>query len=269
MDIFKEKVVIVTGAASGIGRALCEDLSKQGAKLVMADRNQGQLEQAASAIKNSGGIAKAVPLDVTDFPSVKKMVDDAVSEHGRLDYIFNNAGVGVMGEARFFEYDDWKKVIDINLYGVVNGVAAAYPLMVKQGFGHIVNTSSLAGIVPTPVEVSYVASKYAVVGLSNALRIEGEALGVKVSVVCPGLIDTPIQDAIKLIKVDKEQLKTVAPKFMPVKDCAREILAGVEKNKAIILITGLTKISWVLQRLSPGLIRWIWKNNLKKFRELY
>ena len=269
MEIFQDKIVIVTGAASGIGRAVCEQMAEKGAKLVMADINESLLKEAAASINKGGHYAKPVVLDVRDFNAFKKMADDTIAEHGRLDYIFNNAGVGVMGEARFFEYDDWKKVIDINLYGVVNGVAAAYPLMVKQGFGHIVNTSSLAGIVPTPVEVSYVASKYAVVGLSNALRIEGEALGVKVSVVCPGLIDTPIQDAIKLIKVDKEQLKTVAPKFMPVKDCAREILAGVEKNKAIILITGLTKISWVLQRLSPGLIRWIWKNNLKKFRELY
>jgi len=269
MGVFQDKTVIVTGAASGIGRAVCEQLSQAGAKLVMADINEGLLKEVSASISKGGHYAKPVVLDVRDSNAVKKMVDDTVAEHGRLDYIFNNAGVGVMGEARFFEYDDWKKVIDINLYGVVNGVAAAYPLMVKQGFGHIVNTSSLAGIVPTPVEVSYVASKYAVVGLSNALRIEGEALGVKVSVVCPGLIDTPIQDAIKLIKVDKEQLKTIAPKFMPVKDCAKEIIAGVEKNKAIILITGLTKISWVVQRLSPGLIRWIWKNNLKKFRKLY
>jgi len=269
MGIFQDKIVIVTGAASGIGKAVCEQLSKAGAKLVMADINEALLKETAQSISKGGHYAKPVVLDVRDFPAVKKMVDDAVAEHGRIDYIFNNAGIGLMGEARYFEYDDWKKVIDINLYGVVNGVAAAYPVMVKQGFGHIVNTSSLAGIVPTPVEVSYVASKYAIVGLSNALRIEGEDLGVKVSVVCPGLIDTPIQDSIKLIKVDKEKLKTIAPKFMPAPDCARVILAGVEKNRALILVTGLTKISWVLQRISPALIRWLWKNNLKKFRELY
>ena len=267
--MFQDKVVIVTGAASGIGRAVCEQMAEKGARLVMADINEGLLKEAAASISKGGRHARPVVLDVRDFNAVKKMVDDTAAEHGRLDYMFNNAGVAVMGEARYFEYDDWKRVIDINLYGVVNGVAAAYPLMVKQGFGHIVNTASLAGIIPTPVEASYVASKYAVVGLSNSLRIEGEALGVKVSVVCPGLIDTPIQDTAKLIRVNKQKLMAIAPKSMPADECAREVLAGVEKNKALILITGLTKISWILQRLSPGLIRWFWKSNLKKFRELY
>jgi NAD(P)-dependent dehydrogenase (short-subunit alcohol dehydrogenase family) len=269
MGFFKDKIVIVTGSASGIGRAVSEQLAQSGAKLIMADMNESLLHETVQALTRSGASAKAVVLDVRDFNAVKKMVDDTFAAHGRLDYLFNNAGISIMGEARFFEYDDWKKLIDINLYGVINGVHAAYPLMVKQGFGHIVNTASLAGIIPTPGQISYVASKYAIVGLSNSLRIEGEDLGVKVSVVCPGLIDTPIAENNKLIRLNRDKMRGLVPKMMPASECARVILRGVEKNQATILVTGLTKFSWILQRLSPALIRWIWKGNLIKIRSLY
>jgi len=268
MELFKDKIAIVTGAASGIGRAVSEELAKAGAKVIMADINRGLLEETAQSITKAGHYARPVGLDVRDLAAVKKMVDDVVSEHKRLDYIFNNAGIAIMGEARFFEYDDWKKLIDINLYGVVNGIFAAYPIMVKQGFGHIVNTASLAGLIPTPGEVSYVASKYAIVGLSNALRIEGQDLGVKVSAICPGLIDTPIKDSAKLINIDLEKIKPFLPKMMPVSECAKIILRGVEKNQAVILITGLTRFFWILQRISPAAVRWIWKRNLNKLRQL-
>jgi len=113
--MFQDKVVIVTGAASGIGRAVCEQMAEKGARLVMADINEGLLKEAAASISKGGRHARPVVLDVRDFNAVKKMVDDTAAEHGRLDYMFNNAGVAVMGEARYFEYDDWKRVIDINL----------------------------------------------------------------------------------------------------------------------------------------------------------
>ena len=270
MNIFKDKIVIVTGAASGIGRALCEELSRRGAKLVMADRNQSLLEEAASAIKNSRGSAKAVPLDVTDFQAVKKMVDDAVAEHGRLDYIFNNAGMIVFAEARFFEYSDWTNVINTNLFGVVNGVAAAYPVMVKQGFGHIINTASAAGVWPMPGCVSYTASKYGIVGLSHALRIEAEALGVKVSVVCPGFIETPIYEISKMTRIDRAKFKSAFPKAIrsSAEKCSLEILRGVEKNKATIITTGFARTFAFLHRMSPGLVRKLLTTSMIRLRQM-
>jgi NADP-dependent 3-hydroxy acid dehydrogenase YdfG len=268
VDIFKDKIIIITGAASGIGRALSEDLARRGARLIMADMNEELLKETAAAITKAGGQAWPQKLDVRDCAAVQKLVADVVAEHGRLDYIFNNAGIGVLGEARDFTYDDWKRVIDTDLYGVVNGVAATYPIMVQQGFGHIVNTSSLAGLVPIPGEISYTASKYAVVGLSNALRIEGEDLGVKVSVVCPGLIDTPILRTTKTLKVDLEQAIKELPKPIPPSQCARIILRGVEKNRATIIITGLTWFAWIVQRISPGILAWLLEQNLKKLRAM-
>lgn len=267
MEVFAKKASIVTGAASGIGRAISGELARRGAFVVMADLNAALLEETARALSAAGHRTKPVVVDVTDAAAVKKLIEETVAEAGRLDYIFNNAGVAVFGEAQDFSYEDWRKVIDTNLYGVVNGVAAAYPVMLKQGFGHIVNTASLAGLVPAPGLISYVASKYGVVGLSNALRVEGAQFGVKVSVVCPGLIDTPMKNS-KVLKLDREKMLAVAGKLLPPEECARVILRGVERNKATITVTPLARVMWLIQRMSPELCMWIWSRQMKKFHDI-
>ena len=268
MGVFEEKIAIITGGASGIGRAVGENLARRGAQVILADMNAELAEETAHSITAASHRAKAVTLDVTDPEAVKKVVDDTVSEYGRLDYLFNNAGVVVFGQAIDFSYEDWRRVIDTNLYGVVNGVIAAFPVMVKQGSGHIVNTASVAGLVPVSGLISYIASKYGVVGLSNALRVEGVDLGVKVSVVCPGLIDTPMKNS-KMIKLDREKMLEAAPKLLPAEECARVILDGVERNKPIIVVTAMAKIFWVLHRISPKLMLWfLQRNHAKGFREL-
>jgi NAD(P)-dependent dehydrogenase (short-subunit alcohol dehydrogenase family) len=254
MGFFAEKAVIVTGGASGIGRAVSEELARRGARVTLADVNAELLEETAGSIARAGGWVRAVTLDVTDSEAVKKLVDDTVAEHGKLDYIFNNAGVVVFGEAQDFPMEDWRKIIDTNLYGVVHGVAAAYPVMIKQGSGHIVNTASIAGLVPATPLIPYVASKYGVVGISNALRIEGADLGVKVSVVCPGLIDTPMKNS-KLIGLDREKILEASPTLFPAEKCAGVILNGVERNKGIIVVTAGAKFLWLLHRISPALTR--------------
>lgn len=263
METFSEKVAIVTGGASGIGRALGEELARHGASVVLADVNTELLEETAKSITNTGYQARPVILDVTDPEAVKKLVDDTVTECGRLDYIFNNAGVVVFGEARNFSYDDWRKIIDTNLYGVVNGVIAAYPVMIKQGFGHIVNTASLGGLVPATGLISYIASKYGVVGLSNALRSEAAEFGVRVSVVCPGFFDTPMKHS-KIIKLDRDKLLAAAPKLQPPEKCAKAILHGVERNKATIVVTALARFLWFFHRISPTLLLWFIQQDHKR-----
>jgi NAD(P)-dependent dehydrogenase (short-subunit alcohol dehydrogenase family) len=258
MSIFRDKVAIVTGAGSGIGRGLAEELARRGAVVVISDVNSERIEEVGKGIEAAGGKADWLTLDVTDHEAVKKMVDDAVAEHGRLDYIFNNAGIAVGGEARGVPREDWIKVLDVNLGGVVNGVTAAYPVMAEQGFGHIVNMASIEGLAPFPVTASYVASKHAVVGLSSALRVEGAGLGVKVSSVCPGYIKTRIYEDAKLINLDREKLLEGIDKVdwlgISSEECAKRILMGVEKNKAIIVVTAFAKILWALHRISPNLV---------------
>jgi NAD(P)-dependent dehydrogenase (short-subunit alcohol dehydrogenase family) len=255
MDVFNDKTAIVTGAASGIGRALCEELVRRGAgTIILTDINAELLERTASSLAGAGVEVKAVALDVRDYEAVKRLVDETAAEHGRLDYMFNNAGIVVGSEAHEHTIDIWRKVIDTNLYGVINGVAAAYPLMVRQGSGHIVNTASSAGLVATPGEISYTTSKHGVVGLSGALRAEGALYGVKVSVVCPGFIRTPIYDTSEIINMDREALLRILPKGYPPEKAARIILDDVARNRAVIIPPRYVRSIWWLNRLAPGLL---------------
>jgi len=269
MQTFSGTTAIVTGGSSGIGRALAEELASRKANVVAADVNSTQLNEVVETIRKAGHNAKAVTLDVSDYTAVKKLVENTVKENNQLDYIFNNAGIAVGGEARDCSIDDWRNVIDVNLYGVINGVASAYPVMVEQGFGHIINTASIEGLIPFPGTISYVASKYGVVGLSNSLRIEGKDLGVKVSVVCPGYIKTNIFHASKMIKMDRDKVLERLPERFGItpEKCALAILKGVERNKAYIVVTGFAKVLWMLHRLSPGLIHWMMGRNLKESRQ--
>src|SRR5207245_1645278 len=172
-------------------------LVASGARVVLADIDGGAAEAAAKELEPSdgrGGSITGVALDVRDAAAVRSIVDATVERRGRLDFMFNNAGISMGGETHNLEAAHWDRIIDVNLKGVVNGVLAAYPVMLAQGSGHIVNTSSGAGLAPTVLTVAYAATKHAVVGLSTSLRPEAARRGVRVSVLCPGAVDTAILD---------------------------------------------------------------------------
>jgi NAD(P)-dependent dehydrogenase (short-subunit alcohol dehydrogenase family) len=267
MISFKDKVAIVTGAASGIGRALCDELSLSGAILVMADINGDSLQQAVAEINRSGGRATPARLDVTRAEAVQALVDQTVVAQSRLDYMFNNAGIGVAGEVRDLSLDHWRRIIDVNLMGVIYGTSAAYAAMVKQGFGHIVNTASLAGLIGSPMMTPYATTKYAVVGLSTSLRVEGEQLGVKVSAVCPGFIQTGIFDAATYINTRQADIEAKLPfKPLAAAKAARHILRGVARNRAIIAFPFYARLAWRLQRLHPALTLPLARKTVKEFR---
>ena len=268
VSIFKGKVAIITGAGSGIGKALAEELAQRGAHVVISDINSERIEKVAEGVAQLDGKVTILTLDVSDYHAVKKMIDDTVAAHGRIDYIFNNAGIAVAGPAKDFLIDDWRKVIDINLYGVVYGVAVAYPIMVKQGFGHIINIASIEGLAPFCATASYVTSKYGVVGLSSALRIEGAEHGIKVSVVCPGYVRTAIFTDSKNINIDRQNLQG-PPDWIGVtpEECAKMILRGVERNEAFIVVTFFAKFLWVLNRINPDLFIRIMQREYSKARK--
>ena len=213
MEHYKDKIAIVTGGASGIGRALCEELGRRGAQVVVADINMEGAERTASTITAAGGRVRAVHVDVTKAEDVRRLIQETASAHGRLDFMFNNAGIVTVGEVRDMDLGHWHRILDINLMGVIYGTTAAYALMIKQGFGHIVNTASAAGLGPFPLLASYVMTKHAVVGLSTTLRLEGAGLGVKVSVVCPGFVRTEIFNT-PMVNAPREEVVSKIPPRM-------------------------------------------------------
>ncbi len=191
---FDAAVALVTGGASGIGAALGREMARRGASVVLADRD-GDLAQAeAVRITAQGGRAESATLDVRDAAACAGLVADVFERQGRLDYLFNNAGIAVGGEVCDLTLEDWREAVEVNLMGVVHGVAAAWPRLLAQGFGHVVNTASMAAFLPVAMAAPYGATKSAVLSLTRALRIEGAPNGVRVSALCPGVVRTPILD---------------------------------------------------------------------------
>ena len=258
MEHFNDTVAIVTGGASGIGRALCDELSQRGATaVIVADINAEGAQQVASAITTRGGRAHVAHLDISQAVDVQKLVGDTASKYGRLDYMFNNAGIAIGGDMRDMDLEHWQHILDVNLWGVIYGTTAAYRVMTQQGFGHIVNTASLGGLIPEPMATAYATTKHAVVGLSTSLRAEAAELGIKVSVVCPGFVQTRVHDAATYIGIKRDDaISEISSsiKMMDATDCARVILRGVERNKAIITDTALTRLLWWLYRLNPAIL---------------
>lgn len=265
---FHNQVAIVTGGASGIGRALCEELARRGALAVVADIDHEGAQAVASAIASNGGRAVDAPLDVTRAEDVERLVDDTVRKHGRLDYMFNNAGIGVGGEVRDLSLDHWHKCIDVNLWGVIHGATAAYAAMLRQGSGHIVNTASAAGLIGEPGLAPYSVTKSAVVALSTALRAEADGFGVLVSVVCPGFVDTAIFENAIGVKVDKDKFLAKLPvKLISAPDAARSILRGVERNEAIVVFPFYARLAWWLMRINPGALAGFQRRMLANLRK--
>ena len=251
MKSFVDQVAVVTGGASGIGRSLTAALAVAGARVVVADLDAARAEAVAAEI---GRGARSEAVDVTDAVAVQRTIDDTVAREGRIDLLFNNAGIAVFADARDTTLADWNRQIDVNLRGVVHGVVAAYPIMLRQGFGHIVNTASAAGLLPSPATIAYAATKHAVVGLSLTLRAEARSHGVRVSVVCPGLIATPIVQAAKIVGPTRERVLADPRLRLYSSDrLAAAVLRGVARNRAVIPFTPEVRLMWALHRLSPRL----------------
>lgn len=264
------KTAIVTGGASGIGRAISMQLADAGAIVIVADINEDAAQKVATQLVEAGGRASAATLDVTDASSVRTLVDETLREHGQLDFMFNNAGVGIIGEVRDMSSEQWQHIVDVNLWGVLHGTNAAYPRMIEQGHGHIVNMASLAGLVPMTSGAAYSMTKHAVVGLSTSLRSEAAELGVNVSVICPGFIDTPLKRVSTYLGIDRDQLLENMPfKFYDPAYCARAVLRGVQRNKAIVVITPFAKLAWLLFRISPSLFVWTGRFFVRRIRNRF
>ena len=259
-DVFRGKTVIVTGAASGIGRALAEELARRGAHVTVADLQIELAAQVVAGIRAAGGVAEAAALDVRDFAATEALYRGVASKAGRLDYVFNNAGIWMMGDAHQFSLEDWNRLIDVNLKGCINGTKAAYDIMLEQKGGHIINTASVAGLTPDPGCTAYSATKHAIVGLCKSLRVEAARRGVKVTALCPGVVATPLLDGggkfgKVLDKVDPDKMQQMWKRMqpMPVDKFATRSLNDIARNKPIVVWPIGGKLFWLIDRLSPGL----------------
>lgn len=258
---FAEQTAVVTGGASGIGRALCQALYQRGANVWVTDVDGDGAERVA---KELGERAHARELDVTDAPAVKRLVDE-VAAAGSLDYLFNNAGYAIIGEIKETSLEDFDRIFAVNVRGVMNGIAAAYPIMIERGRGHLVNTASVAGLIPAPGLGVYSATKHAVVGLSRTLRIEAARYNVRVSAVCPGFIKTRIAENATACGVDAVSASKEVPFWYTPEGCARDMLRGVRRNDGVIVVARHAKSLHRLDRLAPGAVDWIGRQFLGRF----
>jgi NAD(P)-dependent dehydrogenase (short-subunit alcohol dehydrogenase family) len=267
------RVAFVTGGASGIGRALCGALVSRGARVVVADINASGAAAVAGELSATGpGSATSLSLDVADALGFEHAVARVHGDEGRLDLLFNNAGIGVGGRVEELTLAHWERTLDVNLRGVVHGVRAAYPLMLEQRSGHIVNTASLAGLLPFPLGTPYAMTKHAVIGLSMSLRLEAARHGVRVSAICPGVIDTPILDAegppdlppTSFAGRGREMLLhgNRGPAYPPER-LAEDVLRGVERNRAIIIAPRRARTAWLAHRIAPRLVERVYARELK------
>ncbi|MAR92377.1 MAG: SDR family NAD(P)-dependent oxidoreductase [Pseudomonadota bacterium] len=278
MKQLKGKVAAITGAGSGIGQALALELAELGCELALSDNNQQALEQTLQQVRSQGVKCSASALDVADREAVYAWADQVVAEHGRVNLIFNNAGVALSETVENMSYDNFEWLMNINFWGVVYGTKAFLPHLKQSGDGHIINISSVFGMIGVPTQSAYNAAKFAVRGFTESLREELAISGDRVAVSCvhPGGIKTNIarsarvgdtggigaQDREKMAKMfDKAAMTTP-------QQAAKVIIDGVRKDRARILIGTDARVIDTMQRLLPtgyqSLLIWGARRNAAK-----
>lgn len=276
MKSFDGRVAAVTGAASGMGRYLGVRLAKRGCHVALSDVNEEGLEESARLARAHGVKVTTQKLDVANREAVHAWADQVVRDHGKCNAIFNNAGVGLGATAEGFDYSDMEWIFGINYWGVVYGTKAFLPYLRASGEGHVVNTSSLFGLMAFPGQSSYNATKFAVRGFTEALRIELEITNAPVSATCvhPGGIKTNIARAARLhssiedlgVKNDGKSAERFERMFrMTADDAAETIIRGVLKNERRVLVGADAKLYDALQRFVPGKYQWVLAKAAKRF----
>jgi NAD(P)-dependent dehydrogenase (short-subunit alcohol dehydrogenase family) len=237
-NYFQSKKCLITGAASGIGKAVAQQLGKLGADLILTDIHREQLEATANEIKADGGnIAYFEALDITSFEQVKEFGEQVFQKIGAIDIVMNIAGIAIWGAVDKMQHEEWKQVIDVNLMGPIHIIETFLPKMIaeKRG-GHLVNVASAAALFGLPWHGAYCASKYGLRGLSDVLRHDLKRHKIKVHLVCPGAVDTGLVNTIRIsgLEITDEKFKTLKKQFqrhaVSPEQAAKAILKGIKNN---------------------------------------
>jgi NAD(P)-dependent dehydrogenase (short-subunit alcohol dehydrogenase family) len=253
------KRVLITGAASGIGRALAAAAGRQGAELVLTDRNLALLDQTAAELRDAAAhVVLAQAADVTDIAQVRALADAVHADGGSVDVVMNVAGIAVWGTVDRLEHRQWKAVIDVNLMGPIHVIECFVPEMIAAGRGgHLVNVSSAAGLLGLPWHAAYSGSKFGLRGVSEVLRFDLRRHGIRVHLVCPGGVATPLTSTVEIAGVDQSgpafqrmqahfRKRAVSPE-----QAADAILRGMRQNRYLIYTSRDVQLGFLLQRLFP------------------
>jgi len=266
MKDLKGKVALVTGAASGIGQATSLKFAQEQADLVISEVNEDRLKETADQIRALGRKVLAVRTDISKRDEVEALCNNALAEFGRVDILMNNAGVALYAEIKDTDLDDWEWMLGVNLWGPIYALHFLLPQMIARGSGHIINISSWIGLLGQPANGAYSASKFGILGLSEALRAELERFGIGVTVVCPGIVQTNIFKAVKVKGFTPEVTKMPGYLGTTPEGAAKKILHAVKKNQALVL-TDFAKIAYAIRRFSPALARQIGRGGVKVFQK--
>ena len=270
MPFLRDGVAVVTGAGSGIGRALARQLAMEGSVLAIADIDEAGLQQTAASLSEKSAKLTTHVVDVSDESAMQGFAEDVAARHGRVTLLINNAGVALLGWFEEISLDDLRWVMDVNFWGVVYGVKYFLPLLKKEQRAHIVNISSVFGIVAPAGQSAYSASKFAVRGFTEALRHELEGSSVFVSCVHPGGIRTPIARRARLgantPPASRDEAVARFDRLTPTMPdaAAARILQGVERREPRILVGRDARQADILQRLRPGTY---WKTLARRVQE--
>ncbi len=244
---FTDKVAVITGAASGLGLGIAVDISKNNGTVILLDIDKERLEKAAKEkIKEK---YETFCADVTKYDEIEKIVNTVVEKYGHIDYMFNNAGLG--GTLPFEEATiaHWKKIVNLNLFGAINGVTAIYPVMKKQKSGYIINTSSIAGLIPYTGQTLYNTTKFAVTGMSLSLERELKKDNINISIICPGMVKTRIFYKPIIGNEAPEEYVKIPKEAIPVEEAVSDIMKGIGKKKKIIITPKFMKRFYLRYRL--------------------
>jgi short-subunit dehydrogenase len=269
MNDWKDKIVIVTGAGTGVGEAMCHELASRGAIVYVTARSLEKCQPVADQINKKGFIAYAEPLEVGNFEEFKFVLEKVKATHGKIDVVINNAAIVFVGE--YYDMDEKyiEKLVHVNLTSVMVGTLYAYRLMKSQGFGTIVNVSSMGGYLPTAMMVGYSATKHGVIGLTRSLAAEGKEFGVHIKVMCLGLVQSEMLNKANAKKGDGNVLyETVPIKPMPTAKAAKILVNGIHKKGMIIFVPWYAKLYYHLQGILPGIIFKGAVHTMSKYREV-